>query len=459
MDWTINLMYAVLLTSITGTILFGFWYVVGFLLEKTGFLNVIYHLMKGVLFFWYFPLVFLILFIGNNENIRWGGFLFQQTPMLRLVSMIFCGIWFLGVGHYLFRYLRGLWLSFKRNRYAIYCDGWEYELFEEVCRELHIKPGKVELMLNIHEDIPKIISIVKPRVILPVREYSREELRIFLLHELTHYKQRDLWLVYFSELAKCFHFFNWFVWRFCTKVMLWGEYACDYDAWKPVGDLKTYFNAIAAMAIDVRRRDNFAAFLVEKKSDLVDRMERMKRSYMMKNKSKFKASILVAAMIVLSTCSVSAATVSAGDAYVKTYYATVVDYVEVMGRAIVMSDDVAQEYEIPAGEFEVEESLGEIDYLGRWGSHFGWTIGGLASKKCSDFSASSGGAISVTASSNMGNSFRMGIIQPDGSRRYVNSSNGVAAHVFELDQTGSYSVFIQNMMTDTIEVAGGYTVQ
>jgi hypothetical protein len=64
--------------------------------------------------------------------------------------------------------------------------------------------------------------------------------------------------------------------------------------------------------------------------------------------------------------------------------------------------------------------------------------------------------VSATSSSV---SFRAGIIEPDGTRRYIISSNGIAAHSFELDQDGKYSVYVQNTGSSEITVNGHYTVQ
>lgn len=462
MNWTINLMYAVLMTSISGTLLFGFWYGIGRLMESTGFLNVVYELLKVVLVFWYVPVAYAVLVYENNTSIYLGGFLFRGTPAIRLISKIFCFCWLLIVGLFLIRYTVIVWNSRRAYRYAIFCDDREYACFEEVCKELKINPDKVDLVQDKNELVPKIIGVQRPMIILPTKEFTNEELRVIYMHELTHYRQKDLWLIYFSELAKCFHFFNPVVWIFSKKVQYWGEYACDYEVVERMGNLKAYFGVIVKMAIEVDNRGILAAHLVEKKNDLVDRMERMKRSYRMKNKSKFKAGLLVAAMIIMSTCSVSAATVTAGNTYVKAYFATVDQEQENFAqiakeRSIDESDFV--EYEESAFDEGVVVEEGEVDYRNRASYTYGWTIGRYAAKKSNDFSASSGGYISVSATSDASVSFRMGIIEPDGTHRYVNSSSGYAAYKFDLDQTGTYSVYVQNMTGSTIDVSGSYYVR
>lgn len=456
MDWTINLMLGVILTSITGSVMFIFWYGLGWLMERLGFLNYVYEMLKAVLFFWYVPVVYLALVYGNDRYIYWGGFVFKGTPTLQLIGKIFCAIWIPSVCVLIIKYVLQVYGERSMYKYSVFCDGWEYDYFEQICEEMNIKVGKVELVQDIHAKVPKIIGAFKPMIVLPVKEYTEYELRVIFIHELTHYKQKDLWLIYLTEFAKCFQICNPLIWKFFKTVQYWGEPACDYDSVKRLDELKPYFDVIAMMAVDEEDRGFLVARLVEKKNDLVDRMNLMKRSYRMKNKSKFKAGLVMASLIILSTCSVSAATLSSGEAYTKAYYATVEDVNEPVGRSMTMSNDESIEYEIPAGEFDAVEDIGEVDVRTRGSMNFGWTIGGLASKKSTDFSTSAGKTISVSATTDPSISFRAGIIEPDGTRRYVDSINGVAAHVFDLDQTGKYSVFIQNMTTGTIDVGGSY---
>jgi hypothetical protein len=200
---------------------------------------------------------------------------------------------------------------------------------------------------------------------------------------------------------------------------------------------------------------------IKKEDDLVRRMKLMKKTYRIQKKSKAKAAALVAVMIVASTCSISAATVAVGDAYVKAYNATVVDENEMNIADYEEIYGTFEEYE-ESGDFAegVTVTIGEVNTKVRSDPTFGWTIKASAATKTRNFSATSDQKIfvSVGASSSSA-TFRAGIIEPDGTRRYIISTNGVAAHVFELDQDGKYSVYVQNMGSSEITVNGSYTVQ
>lgn len=40
--------------------------------------------------------------------------------------------------------------------------------------------------------VPFICGVIRPKIILPEEQYTKKELEIILLHELEHYKQKDI---------------------------------------------------------------------------------------------------------------------------------------------------------------------------------------------------------------------------------------------------------------------------
>ena len=57
----INILYAILLTSITGAIFTVLFVVAGRVLERMGFLHIRYELLKVVAFFYLCPVAYLVL--------------------------------------------------------------------------------------------------------------------------------------------------------------------------------------------------------------------------------------------------------------------------------------------------------------------------------------------------------------------------------------------------------------
>jgi beta-lactamase regulating signal transducer with metallopeptidase domain len=150
-------------------------------------------------------------------------------------------------------YLGKLWRLHRSYHSAIFCDGRMYDLFEEVCEKLGIPAGKVELVEDAHDVIPKIIGIVHPTVVIPLQEYTEDELRMIYIHELTHYRQKLVWFKHLTEIAGAIHFFNPCMWILVRKVEYWGEHVCDYESIAAVDNMKAYFTVIAAMQLNSQK--------------------------------------------------------------------------------------------------------------------------------------------------------------------------------------------------------------
>lgn len=457
MVWTINLMFYVLLTTLSGTVLFFAWYGIGRLLEYLGFINVIYELLKAVLLFWYLPVSFFVLLYGNMNVDRWGGFLFLYTPAMHVVSIIFCIIWIPGVLFFLTRYLIENRKLQKMYEAAIPVDGLAWECFEQVCEDLRLRAERFEVLESYHSQSPKIVLLKKPTIVLPAMDYSNQEYRVIYVHELTHYKQRALHLKHATVIAMAIHFFNPAIWMLDRIVGYWGEYACDYEAIPLCAGWKTYFRVIITMIMDDEPQTALQANLVEKKGSLEDRIRKMKRSYKMKNKSKWMAALTVAAMMVVSMVSVSAATICAADVYVEAYDNSVVEQADgVIGTASSENLVLGSSDGLDEGVVETED---KVDYRGRSGATFSWNIPVNASHRTPFFSVTAGQNIGVAVWSTPSNAtIHAGIIKPDGSRLYVTGS-GNFLYTFTAETTGSYSVYVQNMSSSALTVDGSYIIQ
>lgn len=92
----------------------------------------------------------------------------------------------------------------------IYCKDDEIiNIFMQCKKEIGIKKN-INLYIS-GMTVPSIYGIFKPSILLPYdckEFYNAEELRYILLHELSHYKQKDLLLLSFKNLIKALHWFN-----------------------------------------------------------------------------------------------------------------------------------------------------------------------------------------------------------------------------------------------------------
>ena len=74
---------------------------------------------------------------------------------------------------------------------------------------------------------PMLVGVINPKIYLPSTPFSSEELKIIFLHELLHYKRKDLLIKLLSEMLCIVHWYNPFVYVLRNQLNLWTEYSID----------------------------------------------------------------------------------------------------------------------------------------------------------------------------------------------------------------------------------------
>lgn len=100
-------------------------------------------------------------------------------------------------------------------------------VFNSLCAEKNIKT--IPLYMNHKIESPMLTGFFHPTVLLPNGDYSLEEYRLILSHELTHYKRRDIWYKLLLLFAKSVHWFNPLVHYMCRKAENDLEICCDEE--------------------------------------------------------------------------------------------------------------------------------------------------------------------------------------------------------------------------------------
>ena len=450
MTWTINLTALIVLTTLTGSILLVFWYWIGKALERIGYLNISFRFLQLVLCFFIFPLAFLVLYVQRTENRIGNGSLFIQTGSLILGSRVFCALWILGVLFFGVLYAGKAWKLHRTYRDRMPCDSEVQDFFERVCEELHIKPGRVQLYQSYHARISVFMGIRRPAVILPVAVYTEEELRVMFVHELIHYRQKDIWMKNAVAAVLVLQFFNPLVWWLSALLKRFCEHACDDRASGLAGGPKIYFTVIAHLipclgdaAEDPQQDDH----------ELIEWIKHMKKNKRVKRKPAWMAAVLCAVMAMSSSAMVFAAASGAVGQYEKLYEDTLVNEVEA-DRA-----NTLEEHTDSGAADGIEIVWGDDFASYATADTFSWAVRSNAMFTTGAFSASSGQDILVTVAAEPDNkTLKVGIIEPDGTRRYV-ASSGDIYHKFVLDQTGRYRVFVENDNSVVVNVVGSYIVQ
>lgn len=112
----------------------------------------------------------------------------------------------------------------------------------------------VELCVNPLVASPMLVGYFHPCIVLPRADVSEKEFYYIAMHELTHYKRRDIVYKWLVQLAVCLHWFNPLVYVMRREIEKACEFACDeavigkagYDSAADYGE--TLLNAMVSVA-------------------------------------------------------------------------------------------------------------------------------------------------------------------------------------------------------------------
>lgn len=94
----------------------------------------------------------------------------------------------------------------------------------------HLKVQRTNML-----DAPLIVGLLQPTLFLPSVELAEKDMSYILMHELTHYKRKDLWYKWFAMAVKSVHWFNPFVYIVSGQIDLEGEISCDFAVTSKLG--------------------------------------------------------------------------------------------------------------------------------------------------------------------------------------------------------------------------------
>ncbi len=156
----------------------------------------------------------------------------------------------------------------------------------------------VELCVNPLISSPLLIGAFRPCVVLPRADIPEKEFWYIALHELTHYKRRDMFYKWLVQVTVCLHWFNPLVYLMSREITRACEFSCDEAVLTKMGcdnaqDYgKTLLNAMAA--VGKYKESVGAVTLSENKQLLKERL-----GAIMSFKKKSKAIRLLTGMLTL----------------------------------------------------------------------------------------------------------------------------------------------------------------
>jgi len=166
--------------------------------------------------------------LDNVTNIELAYILVINNINVTIIKIIFI-IWLVGV------MIFTLWQLYCYNKFIkniqansiSATENSEAAILLSLCKEELDINKKVNLMQSNEISSPMLVGLYRPTILLPNLNNQKNDLRFILVHELTHLKQKDLWVKMFALITRALHWFNPLVHLLSRDINVWVELSCD----------------------------------------------------------------------------------------------------------------------------------------------------------------------------------------------------------------------------------------
>ncbi|WP_312038899.1 M56 family metallopeptidase [Desulfosporosinus shakirovi] len=137
----------------------------------------------------------------------------------------------------------------KNIGHALVTDQGLLAVFNKLKAELKINT-EIPLFKSRHVNSPSLLGLIHPRLLLPMgieQTFSLEQVNHIYLHELMHFKRKDIWINWLCQVLMIGHWFNPLIWYAFYRMREDQEISCD---------------ALVTARIDTEQRNNYAYTLV-----------------------------------------------------------------------------------------------------------------------------------------------------------------------------------------------------
>lgn len=164
----------------------------------------------------------------------------------------------------------------------------------------------IPVIVQDYVDSPALTGILYPKILLPACAdcMTPQTLRFVLLHELGHYKRKDLWMNELLLVLQCIYWFNPLVWVLFRQMRQDMELLNDSYLLKKLGQDQRYaYSKSLVEVLGLTHRVNFISPMVcmtERCSDTQRRIDMMKKQGFFRQHRKSIGAGCVTLIIVLS---------------------------------------------------------------------------------------------------------------------------------------------------------------
>lgn len=155
--------------------------------------------------------------VNHNTEIKRGISLIQAAVIL----------WLSGIAVYiLIQCLSYLHFIIEYRRWTLPASEKISAIANDEAKQLGMKQ-QVQVLQSTHINVAMMKGFIKPVILLPIRDYTEDELHFICCHECVHFKNKDIWIKLISMAATAVHWFNPFVHIMNHALAQDLEIACD----------------------------------------------------------------------------------------------------------------------------------------------------------------------------------------------------------------------------------------
>lgn len=462
-----QLLFAVLITTVTSTLLLFVWRLLrGFFMRTDP--KMIYTMLRFICITYLLPLGYVAVLFTYRKWLQgdlpiWK-LVFVNTDIMKLLIFVAMVIWFARA----YRESKKQYISKKNllrfledNIPAVELESDTVNIFETVCSKLNIKQNEITLYINPLTNTPLIVDARSPKVILPEKDYTQEELELIFYHELSHYKHHDLIYKSVTLAISIIHCINPLMGNLKNCLEVWGECMADVSALELSGKLpyaRQYYDKILAIVPCERNADSdkyfFSALYLNEQEIILQRINFMTHYQHSKIPSKLMTLFIAVLFIMISmlTAFVSGKAIAGVTNFVYCHTE------EKINETVDLAVDIPIEYTCQEEELAmdgmsyVHTSNNEIE--NNEGSKIlDWTVKANTRYICDIYKVNAGQCIQMYITTIPSDKkYLLGIMDESGDLRYINGDESLE-HKFIITEDGNYSIFIQNTCVDETELS------
>lgn len=167
--------------------------------------------------------------ISSSTPSLWAGFVDALPP----VTMMFVALWALGAVFVFSKLMLRQWCSARVIKAEAVEAGPSLQTCAvEICQMIELDRNNISVQTSLISSGPLVSGLTRPVVLLPTwfeEDYTGDEQRLAILHEMMHIKRGDLWALLAASFAISLQWFNPLAWLALGLFRQDQEAACDAD--------------------------------------------------------------------------------------------------------------------------------------------------------------------------------------------------------------------------------------